>query len=382
MENQNCMACVLLDLSAAFDTVDHNLLLRILHNQYGISDQALHWYDTYLRPREFKVSIHDKYSKPRSLNFSVPQGSASGANIFTAYCASIVEVIPTGLSLQGFADDHSIYKLFKPTREEEQQAVESLETTMNSIKVWMSSMRLKLNTDKTEFIIFGSQYQLKKTRSELFKAGEDTVNICQTVRCLGAFLDKNLNMKDHIKQKSKIAMGNLMKIRNIRHFLTREACETLVVGLVISHLDYCNSILINLPECNLLPFIRIQNMSAKLILGKSKYSSSKEALRELNWLPIRSRISYKLLTIMHKITHGTAPKYLSNLLTLRPVGTRLRSQTQVFVYIVPRVKLKTFAFRSFSVQGPYLWNLLPETMRKDSNFEHFKKTVKSWLLNN
>ena len=123
------MACIFMDLSAAFDTVDHELLLNILSKEYGISDNALQWYDTYLRPRDYKVCIHGKYSKPRELNFSVPQGSASGANIFTAYCASIKQVIPDNISLQGFADDHFIFKSFVP-KIEERKILQELEYSM------------------------------------------------------------------------------------------------------------------------------------------------------------------------------------------------------------------------------------------------------------
>ena len=160
-------------------------------------------------------------------------------------------------------------------------------------------------------------------------------------------------------------MSNLLKIRNIRKYLTRDACKTLVVGLVLSHLDYCNSILISLPECTLKPFIRVQNMAAKIILKKSRYHSSSEALRELHWLPIRARIQYKILSLMHKATYGVSPEYLKNLLTLRPTGGRLRSSSEELIYIVPRVKLKTFAQRSFSMQGPLNWNTLPVNIRME-----------------
>ena len=381
MENQSCMACIFMDLSAAFDTVDHELLLNILSKEYGISDNALQWYDTYLRPRDYKVCIHGKYSKPRELNFSVPQGSASGANIFTAYCASIKQVIPDKISLQGFADDHFIFKSFVP-KIEEKQTLQELEYSMKSVQIWMSSMRLKLNTDKTEYIKFGNQKQLEKTIINEFNAGSDIVECKSVVKCLGAYLDKNLNFKEHVKNKAKVAMTNLMKIRNIRKFLTKEACETLVTGLVISHLDYANNILLKIPESTIQPFVRVQNLAAKIILNRSKFTSTTEALSELNWVPIRMRSIYKILTIMHKITHGNSPDYLSNLLTLRPTGGRLRSQQKEFVYIIPRVKHKTFAYRSISVQGPELWNSLPTTIRSQTNFELFKKQLKTWILSN
>ena len=110
MERKEVTAVIVLDMSAAFDTVDHNLLLDILHNRYGIGDTALQWYQSYLRPQGMKVHTNDAYSSIRTLNYSVPQGSASGANLFTAYCAPIESVIPAGITINGFANDHSIRK--------------------------------------------------------------------------------------------------------------------------------------------------------------------------------------------------------------------------------------------------------------------------------
>ena len=108
MEKQSITSLVALDLSAAFDTVDHNTLLHILNAKYGIEDTALKWFDEYLRPRAFKVTINGQYSKPRDLAVSVPQGSCAGANIFNLYCSPLQDVVPSSLQLSGFADDHSV----------------------------------------------------------------------------------------------------------------------------------------------------------------------------------------------------------------------------------------------------------------------------------
>ena len=109
-------------------------------------------------------------------------------------------------------------------------------------------------------------------------------------------------------------MLNYVKIREIRKFLTRDACAPLVMGLIMSHLDYSNSILFGCTHIVLNRFQQIQNMSAKLVLGRSKYSISKEALIELHWLPIRARIDFKIICLMHKCTYRVALDYLKILL--------------------------------------------------------------------
>ena len=113
MEKQSITSLVAIDLSATFDTVDHDILLDILNNKFGIEDKALKWFNNYLRPRSFKVVIDGTYSEEQNLTISVPQGSCMGANIFNLYCAPLEEVIPCSLQISGFVDNHSIRDSFK-----------------------------------------------------------------------------------------------------------------------------------------------------------------------------------------------------------------------------------------------------------------------------
>ena len=103
---------VILDLSAAFDMVDHDKLLTILNKQFGICGKALEWFNSYLWPRFFRVQIGKYYSQPQQSHFSVPQGLCSGANVFTCYCSLIDQVVPNDIICNGIADDYSLRKSF------------------------------------------------------------------------------------------------------------------------------------------------------------------------------------------------------------------------------------------------------------------------------
>ena len=248
MENQECLAVILLDLSAAFDTVDHDLLLQVLENTFGLADTTLAWFDSYLRPRDFRVLINKSSSTPKQLTFSVPQGSAGGANFFTAYCHSLPTAIPRSITSQGFADDHFMHRRFKPgSASNTKLVINSLSNTVLNVKSWMDSMRLKMNPDKTEFMLFGSTHQLKKVAVPSINLLDQTIEVTDYVRCLGAHLDASLTLSQHITIKAQAAMLNIKRIRSVRKYLTPEACEILVNGLVLSHLDYANSILVGLP---------------------------------------------------------------------------------------------------------------------------------------
>ena len=114
MEDKCITTVTVMDLSAAFNTVSHELLLAVLREQFGINDLAITWYENYLKPRHFKVCINGKYSAQKTMDFSVPQGSTQGAYLFICYASTLNEIVPKSLTLNGFADDHSIRKSFRP----------------------------------------------------------------------------------------------------------------------------------------------------------------------------------------------------------------------------------------------------------------------------
>ena len=113
MENQEITSVVTLDISAAFDTVDHDIFLTMLKNHFGIDGEVIKVFENYLRPRYFKVCIDGHYVSSKELKFSICQVSCSGANIFTDYCALITDIIPDTITFNGFVDDHSIRKKYK-----------------------------------------------------------------------------------------------------------------------------------------------------------------------------------------------------------------------------------------------------------------------------
>ena len=327
-----------------------------------------------------KVCINEAYSSIRPLNYSVLQGSASGANLFTAYCASIESVIPDSITINGFADDHSIRKSFDAASwDHESQSIILMVDTVANIASWMDTMRLNLNPDKTEFIMFGYRNQLDKCNASHVTVLGRTIPRSPSVKYLGVKLDKNLNLKEHILTKCKTAIANFVRIRNIRKYLTMDACSTLVLGLCISHLDYANALYYGLPDKTILHLQTVQSMRAKLTLRKSKYDSTTEALSQLHWLPIRHRINFKITTITHKCIHGTAPQYLKDLLTPVSNPRSLRFSNDRTKLIIPFTRRKTFAARSFSIAAPTIWNQLPMSLQETANFELFKRQLKTHL---
>ena len=120
-----------------------------------MSGTALEWFQNYIHDRKVKVCVDGQYSMEKIINYLVSQGSLLDPVLFNAYSSTLVEVIPTGISINGFADDHSLQKCCKPGTKTEIETVELLETSMMEVDYCMKVNRLKLNPNKTEFIKFG-----------------------------------------------------------------------------------------------------------------------------------------------------------------------------------------------------------------------------------
>ena len=181
---------------------------------------------------------------------------------------------------------------------------------MLDIKSWMDAVKLKLNETKTEFISFSGKQQLAKTRRHTININGKT----KQSNILEGHLDSSLTLKDHIIAKSKVATINIIKIRNIGKYLNQDICHKLVISLVPSHLDYSNSLLSGLPDSSIKILQKVQNSTARLVLGRNAKHSSMENTKQLHWLPINQCIDYKVLTLVHKCQHQKAPKYLQGLL--------------------------------------------------------------------
>ena len=271
-----------------------------------------------MQPRRFRLSVGREESQPRQLDYSVPQGSIQGAFLFVAYASTPDEIVDSNkLELNGFADDHSVRRSFKPSKldhKEELETIAIMEQSMLDIKSWMDQVYLKMNESKTKFIYFGWPSQLEKCITTTININAEPIERSNTTKYLGAYLDSKLDFKEHIKAKCKAAVLNIYKIRAARKNLTRSTCNKLMMALVLSHLDYTNSLLGNLPKTSINKIQSVQNIAVRITLGKGKYDSTTRCLESVHWLPIQQRIDIKIISLVHKCLHGKAPLYLERLI--------------------------------------------------------------------
>ena len=269
MENQKVTILIMIDLSAAFDTIDIDIMCDILQSKFNVCETALSWFRSYLSSRKIKVNIDGIHSDSFDLPCGVPQGSCLGPVLFLQYISTLFQAVD--MDLHGYADDHQLYLAFSPKSNQLQAAaISSVEKCLCNVKRWMIKYKLKMNDTKTECLLIGTPKQLAKLNYDSVNVNGSVIQAVTDVRNLGAYFDRNMSMGKHIDMKCKAAFSHLYSIRKIRKYLTVEATQTLVQAFIFSHIDYCNALLYGLPDYQIKKLQRIQNMAAKLVYKKTE----------------------------------------------------------------------------------------------------------------
>jgi hypothetical protein len=372
---------VLLDLSAAFDTIDHEKLLDHLQNRLGITGDALAWFRSYLTDRHQSVQIEGEKSDPLSLLFGVPQGSVLGPLMFTVYTSPLGDLIRHhGYKHHFYADDSQLFLAFKPGSSEYQQSsLSSLENCISDVRIWMKNNMLKLNDDKTELLVFSTKQKLAQLSKISMMIGGCRIEPSKTAKNLGVFFDETMSLEKHVVSTCQTANFHIRNIGNIRNYLTTDAAKSLVHAFVQSRLDYGNALLFGLPGVLLDRLQMIQNTAARVVTRTRRFDHITPVLKELHWLPIKKRIEYKVLLHTYRALNNLAPQYLTDLLEIYQPARELRSQNQILLK-AKKSRLHSYGDRCFSTAAPKLWNALPLTIRASKSLAAFRKSLKTHLF--
>ena len=376
-------ALVLLDMSAAFDTVDHTVLIEVLQKRYGVKSTALSWMTSYLSRRTQSVNVGADYSDESSLTCGVPQGSVLGPSEYTMYAEEIDDVVQRDkLRHHMYADDIQILATMRPAIAEVTSKKAVIERCVANINDMCASRRLVTNPDKTEVIWFGTSTNLRRIEGHMaIKLGASDILPSVTVRDLGVVLDTKLDFHAHISRTVSTGFYHLRRIRQLRHILPRALKQRLVSALILSRVDYCNAVLADLPASTLAPLKRLMNAAVRFVADLRPRSSVTAAFRELHWLPVDQRITFKLCTLMYGVVHDRAPVYLTDAVTpvsSLPARSHLRSAASG-LFDVPRTNT-VHGRRAFSVAAPAAWNSLPQNIRNIETPQAFRRHLKAHLF--
>ena len=379
-------AVVLLDQSAAFDTIDHDTLLNSLSSWFGVSGVVLDWFKSYLSDRVQCIKIGSILSDAKKLLYGVPQGSVLGPILFSLYTTPLSKVIQNhpGISFQFYADDTQLYVHL--THKNVASALDKLSHCLEDVKRWLSTNKLKLNPDKTEFIVFGSKSQREKLNQSF------PVNILgnlksptDAVRNLGVWFDSDFSFSCHVRKVCKACFAHVRDLKRLRGHLTHEATLMAANALVGSRLDYCNSLFRGLSALDLRKLQCVQNSLARIVANTTKYSHITPVRKALHWLPIKYRSIFKTAMLVYKFLHSGNPKYFEPFLIPRhsAYNTR-RSQSDGIFLEVPHFgsifKSRKHFGLSFAYDAPMIWNDLPDEVRSANSLASFRSKLKSYLF--
>lgn len=374
---------MLLDLSAAFDTINHQLLLKRLHRTYKLQGNVISWIESYLSSRSFCVSVGNISSSESPLYIGVPQGSILGPLLFILYTKDLEKIAQKyGFTVHLYADDTQIYFSFDP-KEDSKQQLSSLQDCFTEIRCWMTKNYLKLNSNKTEIMEFHSPYTSSKL-IETFKLENCEIIPSTKAKNLGFMFDEHLNLNDQISSISKTCYINLRNLNRIGSKLSKNLKIQLAHSCIHSILDNANSTFAGLSNDQLMKLQKIQNAAVWFVFGlkgKDRYQSLTPFFVELHFLPVRYRILYKISFLVFKCLNNLAPQYLSSLIKLRD-GKRhcVRLDDDFFLLTQPSPPSTAKAASAFVHSAPKTWNELPYSLRSMSELSAFKVALKTYYF--
>ena len=241
-DKKTATVLLLLDLSAAFDTVDQNKLLKILYDEIGIHGIAFSWFGSFPLNRTQQVKIGNSYSSENILQFGVPQGSVLGPILFNIYIRSFYRQVSTlSFEVEGFADDYQLLKQFNAIFQVKALG-EDTEQCFQVIESWMNEFFLRLNPSKTNILVVCPPSVNVNISINGTFINRKCIRFAKSAKLLGIIFDTDMSFDKQIKKLSTSCFKTIRDISLIKAFLTLDQLKTLVSTLVFSKLDYCNAL--------------------------------------------------------------------------------------------------------------------------------------------
>ena len=362
LEEKKFGVCILLDFAKAFDTVNHDILLKKLEH-YGIRGVALNWLSSYLSNRMQCTEVGDTQSELEIIRWGVPQGSVLGPLLFLIYINDIVTSSDVFKFIL-FADDTSLH--FSCDN------VQVIEDTVNhelaKISEWLSANRLSLNVGKSKLLYFTNNDRTALKDIEI-KINNQTLAEVASAKYLGVYLDNKLQWDVHINNiKLRLSKG-VGILAKIRHYVPKSVLRSLYFTFINSHIDY------NLLNWGTAPLANIEKISRKtrkairIISFKTHDDEPIPLFKHLSILPLEETLLLKQAKHMWKLQHDLLPKSLSS-------NFKSNNRNQL---ALSHNRLAQFS-KHITFAGPRLWSSIPSSLQDKLTPKSFSKSMKDFLL--
>ena len=363
-------------MSAAFDTIEHSVLLERLRNSFGVGGIAITWIKSYLTDRTQFVRFQSACSLSTACTCGVPQGSVLGPLLFVAYTAPMANIASQyGVSYHQYADDTQVYVAV--SKSSISTTIDNLQNCMSAVHLWLTQNGLVINPDKSEAVLFSTVQSNAASQFPLtsIDVAGSAVPLTDSLKLLGVMLDRHLTFGQHVQNVCRTSQYHIRALRHIRSSLTADMARTVACALVNSRLDYANAVLYKTSRANITKLQRVQNSLARVIMNNKRTDHMHPVLEQLHWLPVSYRIDYKVATLAFKVRSTGSPVYLRNIINYYEPTRELRSSNQL---LLSRPSTTTeIARRAFSQAATTVWNELPLNIRSAETFGHFRTLLRT-----
>ena len=246
MVNKKLTASVFLDMSKAFDNLNHDLLIKKLRH-IGLSSQAILWFQSYLSSRYQTVCINSSLSDFLPVTTGVPQGSILGPLLFSVYVNDLLQSLKK-CEVDSYVDETKMYLSFNT--KDKDISIMDLQQNLTPIRNWCSNNSLPINPDKTKLIVFGTKQMLCHWENFKLSLLGKELTPCDSVRDLGVYVDSQLSYDEHISKTVSSCVSRLCQIDRVKHVFDQRTLKLVINALVFSRLFYCLSVWSNTAKKN------------------------------------------------------------------------------------------------------------------------------------